>query len=182
MEVSSDKVFVIKNGFDPRWFQRFWNFKPERKKVITWRGTSTHRKDCEEIAMPFANFMKENEDFAFMAYGWINDPLSYDLPQNRFEYKQLPVIHYHMNLHKTNGLIGIVPLVDNAFNRSKSNIGFIELVSSGHMCIAKDLPEFSEAKAVTYKEPDEFYDKLTYYTENPEQAMIMWRDQFNYMF
>lgn len=175
-----EKFVVVKNGFDVRWFKQFWNFK-ERKKIITWRGSSTHRRDCEEVKDAFANFMRDRPDYNFFAYGWANDPLSYDLPKERFNSTTLPVIDYHAHIHSIKGHLGIVPLLDNTFNRGKSNIGFIELVSSGHMCIAKDLPEFADAGAVVYSKPDEFYDLLMRYTEDVEGSMAIWKKQFYHM-
>lgn len=174
------KFHVVRNGFDTRWFKHFWNHQPRLKRIV-WRGSSTHRKDCEEIKEPFDKFMNEHTDYSLFCYGWTNDVLTYDLPHERFWAASMPVIDYHTHLHSIAGHIGIVPLVDNAFNRSKSNIGFIELVSSGHLCISKKLPEFESAGAVTYSTEDEFYNELTKYTMDASETMRVWKSQFEYL-
>lgn len=175
-----DKFVVIRNGFDQRWVQHFWNHG-DRKKIVTWRGSNTHRRDCMEVKDAFLQYMKEQPEYKAVMYGWTNDVFTYELPFDRYYTSTLPVIAYQKHIHSIHGHLGIVPLLDNEFNRAKSNIGFIELVSSGHMCIAKNLPEFSNAGAMVYETQDEFYNLLTRFTNDFEASMTVWRNQFRYL-
>jgi hypothetical protein len=50
-----------------------------------------------------------------------------------------------------------VPLVDNLFNRAKSNISWLEATTAGAVCLATDLPEFVRPGIINFSNSRNFY-------------------------
>ncbi len=63
-------------------------------------------------------------------------------------------------IHRLQPAIMIVPLVDNDFNRAKSNIAWLEGCFAGAAVIAPDFPEFQRPGVLNYSSPEQFGDVL----------------------
>lgn len=179
VESINDKSTVIRNGFDERWFSHFWDKLPERKPIVTWRGTNTHIKDLMQAAPGIIDAARRSPNLVFQFFGYIPWFLIGPIEPQRVLVKNLPLVQFHQSLHSIGGQIGIVPLDSNRFNESKSNIAFIELVSSGHCVIAKNLPEFKKVGSVCYDTSDELADLITEYRLNHDLREKTWRQQFD---
>jgi hypothetical protein len=70
----------------------------------------------------------------------------------------LDVIDYFDNGMALAPSVMQVPLADTPFNRSKSNIAFIEGAYWGAICV---VPEWWEVPALSYKDNNEYYECLT---------------------
>jgi hypothetical protein len=63
-------------------------------------------------------------------------------------------------LHELAPWCVIVPMVDNAFNRCRSNLPILEATSAGAVALGKNLPEYVEAGAWHYDTPTAFGNAL----------------------
>ncbi len=96
----------------------------------------------------------EDHTFGFLNYNpWF---ITEKIDNSRF-FKGIDIRQYFLQLQKERPKLLIVPLVDNEFNRSKSNIAWIEATLCGAVCIAPDFPEWRKPGVITYKDDKEFY-------------------------
>lgn len=111
-------IFVQPNGLD----FKIWDplkVRETRKIRIGWRGAFGHKEDLELIrpviqkikaAYPKVEFVTfgYNPDFSDENYGWVS-------------FQKYPETLAKMGID-----IAVIPLVDSAFNRCKSNLGWLE--------------------------------------------------------
>lgn len=152
-----NKFVVIPNAFDLEIFRE----KPvfNETKSIIWRGSVTHTKDIMEYSAQIISAMCQFPDWHidFLGYNpfFITDKLSNSAYVKRFE---LDI--YIEYLHKLNYSICIVPLHDSPFNRSKSNINYLEATYAGAVCLAPDWEEWQKPGIINYKDQADFRQKL----------------------
>jgi hypothetical protein len=81
-----------------------------------------------------------------------------------------PLHDYPQGLVDTNCNITFAPLIDNVFNRSKSNIKMIESGGLGLPGVYQDLCTYKEAD-FKFKTGDELIDQLEYLTSDQDRYM-----------
>lgn len=104
--------------------------KPEGTIRIGYTGCSNHRKDLEMIREPMSAILKEFPNVQFFItpqpipggffMGWPG------VPNMGFVAKWVQIDQYPMFLKSWDLDIGVAPLQDNDFNRSKSNLRWLE--------------------------------------------------------
>jgi len=148
-QVLADKgakeVVVIPNAL-PDWYT--WIEKP-RTPTIVWRGGPTHTNDIYHVRREFRAALDKHPDFHLHAFGM--PPWALDLPDDRYSaYEMMPLPNLHQALINLAPTVFVVPLVDNDFNKCKSNISWIEATMAGAVCIAPDYPEFRKPGCIRY--------------------------------
>jgi len=134
-----------------------------RFKIISWRGSNTHRNDllsCSEGMFNLAKKYEKEWSWVFVG-GQQNNDLWYitDYIKQHFNLKECDIVTYHKFLKDLKSSIHMVPLVVNQFNKSKSNISWIEGTLAGAAVIApQGLSEFDRPGITTYnpENPDSF--------------------------
>lgn len=129
------------------------NFVPERfvvdkvpelgalgTPVITWAGSDTHRRDFDEVAVALRKLLRERTDFRVRIVGAsYADRLRSALPPDTAftRVSQVPWIEGVPRYIPTlTGHIGLAPLADDLFNRSKSDLRLKELAARGMAVVA----------------------------------------------
>ena len=146
-------IIVIENAFND------YNYKLEKRnntaQRIVWRGSNTHRKDLLSVKFVIQAVAYNNPEWEWVFIGcdpwYVTDEIKNCMTVSEFE-----IIKYNTFLSQITPSIQIIPLVDNPFNHSKSNIAFIEGTSAGACCIAPDLPEFQRDGILNYKDENGF--------------------------
>lgn len=160
------KVFVIPNALD---FTKYKKRKGGNKKLrIGFQGSNIHVQDLLMVIDAIAELQKEY-GFEFYIFGiddtpfkdlnkfcleykkrkwkWMEDfPKLYDTLE-KMEYthiKTVPYEKYRDKLSELNLDIGIAPLTDNRFNRSKSCLKFYEYAAVGTVTLASKVIPYSE--------------------------------------
>lgn len=146
-------ITVVNNAYDDN--IQFYVGKPQNRdlELAYWRGGPQHTVDLEAHMPDMISVVNEGRiPWVLMGsppYQWTMK-LSHDL----FELRQTDdVVKYLKSLYMLNPLIGVAPLANIEFNKSKSNIGWIEATISGAAYIApKFLPEFDKPGVFHYGE------------------------------
>lgn len=117
----NDNIYVNYNFVDKRMF----DFKRKKHKGIRigWRGAYGHKEDLEMIR-PVIEEIKKNYNVTFVTLGW-NPGWSDEHHEwvNSFEF---PNALASLNLD-----LAVIPLIDSAYNRCKSNLAFLEYSALG---------------------------------------------------
>jgi hypothetical protein len=130
-EYYNKEAVVIVNSADLdglQWMAKGLKKKPE-KPVLAWRGSLTHQEDIMQFK-PVMDELDSERDIAWRFYGadmyWAKKGLK-DVTQ----IGSMDFTLYQQTLRVDPGQIMFVPLVDNHFNRCKSDIAAIEAVVAG---------------------------------------------------
>lgn len=125
-----------------------WNFQKKRysdkeQLTIGYAGTSTHEADLSQIESAVKKINKNyNSRIKFLFFGCATDYLQNECNvdcvkfENNYE-------TYAEKLQKLDIDIMVIPLVNNEFNRCKSNIKWLEISSCGIPGIYSDLPPYN---------------------------------------
>jgi len=154
-------VYVIPNALD---LNQYKKRKGGNKKVkIGFQGSNIHVKDLlvvidairelqEELDFDFEIFGIDDKSFKDLnrfcveykdrKWAWMNDfPLLYK-KLAKIRYKHIPTVSYEQyrkKLSELNWDIGIAPLLDSRFNRSKSCLKFYEYAAVGTVTLASNV-------------------------------------------
>lgn len=158
--VLNKNVTVVPNAFDDNMLKR--PEKVSRKKVVFWRGSQTHHQDLwcfqDEILDKRINGPKGwtwvfQGDKPWFLYEKLKESALFGDPIDIIEY-------FKILLPRVNPLVTIVPLYDTVFNRSKSNIAWIEGCYAGATCLVPRWEGWENPGAVTYSDVTDFGIKL----------------------
>lgn len=148
-EALEKKIWVIPNAFpDHLNMPKIGDQLPERTKRVVWRGSHTHEMDLCSVggALDLASRQFPDWEFVFMGDpAWsVVDNID---PSRRQVIKTQDTLEYFKTLYSLAPSIMIVPLLDNEFNRSKSNIAWIEGTWAGAACLVPNFPEWTDKGA-----------------------------------
>lgn len=157
----NQNIVVLPNGVDIDAFPyRKINPAP-RAKSFFWRGSPTHHKDVWSYADEIVSASEELQDWKFH---FIADSLWFLTERMRDEQcyvmEGLPIERYHAHIWRINPSACIVPLHDHPFNRSKSNIAYLEAAFSGAMAIGPDWEEWRHPGVLLYTDQKSFREAM----------------------
>lgn len=145
----NENIYVVPNSIDCQ----KWDNAPKKKKSgirIGWVGSGSHSKDLELLDKVFPAILERNKDAQFVICSYFQDDLS-ALPEfllNRKGVKIVnkwsPILKYPAHVAAQDFDIGLAPLVDNKFNRGKSNLRWLEYSALGIPCVASNVGHFAE--------------------------------------
>lgn len=160
-----EKVYVLPNSLD------FNVFSPSprnsKKKVVLWAGSDTHKKDVE-ILRPAMQRLVRDED-VFVKF-WKMDVGIPEIHQVPF----VPLEAYYSMLAQVDAVIGLSPLVYVPFNKSKSNIKFLEYTAQGMATIASNFGPYADTiedgeTGILIDNNRDWYDKIRFLLENDDE-------------
>lgn len=145
--------------------------------TLVWAGSDTHRGDFGEMAIALRQLLRERTDFRVRVVGapyaarlWtsVTGP---DLPPNRIE--QLPWIEgVPRYIEALAGHIGLAPLENTLFNRSKSDLRLKELAARGMAVAASTAGPYALSevpRAWVGETPEQrWHQTLTWLLDTPE--------------
>lgn len=130
-------VYVLANCIDQAQVRR-QRIRSERL-TIGWSGGSGHGKDFDSVKNDLRTFFRRNPEVDTHFVG-VNHGVEIGRPQTRFTEWSKNLTEYLDNLDFD---IGIAPLAYHAFNRSKSDLRFLEYASLGIPIAASDFGPYS---------------------------------------
>lgn len=134
-DLGAADVRVIPNGIDDTW-KRLPRLP--RRRIAAWRGSNTHDADVEVGKQTFLDFKAKGYEIAFFG-----DPPRWAWELG--EVRKFPVADYTNYICLLNSLAPeylVVPLVDCAFNRSKSDVAAQEAWLVGAKLIHNNVGAF----------------------------------------
>lgn len=162
----NQNIYVASNSIDVQ----KWDSVPRKKKAglrIGWVGSGSHSKDLELLDKVFDQVIENNRDTQFVIASYFQEELE-ALPKflkNRkgvkIVNKWVPILKYPAHVAAQDFDIGLAPLVDNKFNRGKSNLRWLEYSALGIPCVASNVEHFSKTinhgvDGLLASSPDEF--------------------------
>lgn len=154
---TSYDIRVVPNGLMTNIVREKPNFGP-RNPLVFWRGSSTHHRDVMTVSKEIIKVHNEFKEYTWHFIGdrlwFLTDYMKHD---ETLVSDPLDTIEYFDHIRKISPKVIIVPLLESSFNRSKSNIAWIEGTYAGALTIApKQLPEFDRPGVLRYESPEEF--------------------------
>jgi glycosyltransferase involved in cell wall biosynthesis len=115
-----------------------------RAPTITWAGSDTHRRDFDEVAVPLRKLLRERTDFRVRIVGApyaVRLETAMSAQERKFQrVAQVPWVEgVDRYIPTLAGHIGLAPLADDLFNRSKSDLRLKELAARGMAVVASDV-------------------------------------------
>lgn len=155
-------IRVVPNAID---FGRFpQQPKTERSPLILWRGSRTHHQDVMSVAKQMLDVYREKPKFVWEFLGdrlwFVTSQMAQINAKRVVPAPALGIMEYHQHIIDVAPKVVIAPLVKNAFNRSKSNIAFLEATYAGALCLAPSFKEWSVPGCITYDGAEDFEAKL----------------------
>ncbi len=150
--VRATAPIVIPNAWDDVMLPKKLDAK---RPGVVWRGSGTHDEDLYSVLPAFSKMGGYKWDF-------IGQPFWLALQQLK-EYTVTPWkdIHgYYKSLEEIGASVQIVPLMDNGFNRSKSNIAWIEATRVGSVVVSPPWEEWIRPGIENYIGPEDFTNQV----------------------
>jgi len=145
--VPDKPVFVVENTLDvDRWEEAFSKRSNDGKVVIGWMASGSHTIDAPLVMPALLRALQEDERVHILLIGWVGWKQMCDMfkpyadrvtTMEWVDYVQLPMVMKDID-------IGIAPLVDNLFNRSKSNLKWLQYSALGAATVASDLDPYKD--------------------------------------
>lgn len=126
---------------------------------VSWRGSESHKRNLREFKKEITEVANANPSWVFKFFGMNPEYFEGEFNYNHYDYDDLFGSFYR--LKKFSSKIHIVTLYDRPFNRSKSNISFIEGTIAGSVTLAPAWEEWIKPGVVTYTTKEDFKEKLT---------------------
>lgn len=141
--VPRKNVHIMPNCVDVK------NFKKHKTKKtglinIGWMGGSNHTNDLEVIKEPILYILKKFPNVRFNTFGF--QPEWTKQEKHCIHHTWVTFDKYYEKLNSINLDIGVAPLVDNEFNRCKSNLRVLEYSAMGIPTVASRVVPFQDIR------------------------------------
>lgn len=152
------KVTVVPNAWDTDDLP-FLHKEFKRHKKFLWRGGPTHMEDIDAHQGDLEKIQKSFPDWKWVIIGMPSYKFQQIIPKENILYPQvvadksqpyLNLIQFYHQLKTLEVDLCLVPLADSAFNRSKSNIAWMEATFAGAACVGPNWPHWDKAGVIHY--------------------------------
>jgi hypothetical protein len=188
LKTGKKEITVVPN-FPPKWWighqynhrticQNFDRYR--RKPRIAYAGSGAHfdvanktgQQDDFTHVMEF--ILKNVDRYQFVFIGAVPLPLEHLVRENKIElHPWQTLVDYPTYLSKLNIQLFWAPLQDNPFNKSKSDIKYIEAACLGIPCLVQDMETYSNAlPELKFKTADELEAKV--------KEILNWKNRNHY--
>lgn len=147
----NDNIVVVPNAINTKMFGYRKPPVGARKRMIAWRGSSTHHKDLFSHLPEIVRLVNSDSSWKWMFQGdkpWF---LYERLGDNAVFVDSLDPIQYFKTMHEIKPPVMMVPLHECDFNKAKSNIAWLEAAFFGGMTIAPNWDEWKRPGCVNYE-------------------------------
>lgn len=172
------KIKVIRNSIDFKIWDDLRTPKKHERIRIGWCGASSHGEDLKYIEKVVYRILDKYKDVEFYFAGGAPHFLVRKHPRIICNNKWADVYQYPQALKDKAFDIGIAPLLDNNFNRAKSNLRWLEYSALSIPSVCSSVEDFK----ITIKdgktgflvtELDEWFERLSLLIENEEIRLKM---------
>lgn len=184
------KVVVVPNAYDMDLMNPLTEAAkpPHQNKIVAWRGSGTHDKDLLCVTPALKEAIGKHLDWTYNFIGepfWLTIEMLDEVPgikdSNVILTETIDPIDYLGFLEKTRPALMIVPLDDCPFNRSKSNIAWIEATHAGAVTLAPDFEEWRRPGIINYTDSKDFEVKLDSFLRGELDGGYQWRQSRDFI-
>lgn len=175
----NNNVSIIENAWNNYNFP-FDKNEASNNKIINWRGSATHRDDLLSFKNGILDASNELTDWTWSWMGKDIDFITKHI-KNKIVFEEAEIIKYFNNLYELSPAIQIVPLENNTFNKSKSNISWIEATWAGAVTIGPDLPEWNRPGIIRVSNNKEMKECIIELSRNYELRNKYWSESKNFI-
>jgi len=136
----NDRIYVIPNSIDLKAWKAPKPKKSDRIR-IGWIGSGAHSADLEMVAPVIEEVTRKHPKAWFYCIHGVPE-IYKDMPKVYWTHKWATINLYPRAMASYRFDIGIAPLVDNNFNRGKSNLRWLEYSALKIPTVASPLPDF----------------------------------------
>jgi len=158
------------------------------KIVIGWSGSPTHLRDLEQVTGALIQICKRNKDvLVVMGACTTNEILDNLSKEQMLLVEPVPIYKYHHLLASMKWDIGVCPIEDSEFNKSKSNLKFVEFSVNKYACVCSAVENYRKAVIplenglLANNTTDSWVDKLTQLIRNEELRKTISENAYNYV-
>lgn len=185
-KLNPEKIKVVPNAYDDEMHPKMEAKRSERNKLIMWRGSDSHAKDLHTHTEALCQIVPACPDWQWEFVGepfWlaIEELKKHVKPHALGLTAPMDPVKFFRYMAKQRPALVIVPLEDQTFNRSKSNIAWIEATAAGAVTLAPDWDEWRRPGVITYTRMSEFSSKLLAFMEGEYDADAMWKQSRDYI-
>ncbi len=199
VQVRTNKpITVIPNCYTPE----EWDFphKEHTRLRIGFAGSTTHVEDLLEV-LPAIIELKKKYDFDFILYGfaqtdyptWFNSfqhvctpealkhLVEFDKLISQLKFEWVPFTEFSLfpqTLINLNLDIGLCPLKDTPFNRSRSASKAMEYTLSGSLAISSPIRAYEDPTVIR---TNNWYETLEYYILNPSERITKHQEHLQWI-
>ena len=113
---------------------------------IGWQGSAHHYNDLKFITNALVEVCKKYSNVKIVWMGWLPEYIKNSIPANRLEvHGWVDFQNYYDKLRSLNIDIGLAPLEDNIFNKSKSALRYYENSLMGACTVASNVYPYTHA-------------------------------------
>jgi len=150
------KIHVVENAINDSLFT-LTEDHPKRNPMLLWRGSETHVRDLWMYGREVVDFSAKSKKTSFHFAGYNPWFITDSLPESQCTISDpLPIFEYMKFIKTVKPKAFFVPLADHAFNRSKSNIAWLEATMAGALTLAPKWDEWEQPGVVTYENQEQF--------------------------
>jgi hypothetical protein len=181
-----NKIWVIPNAYDQELMPSLIKPKKERRKLVVWRGSDSHCKDLMTHTAELCRVVQDHPDWSFEFIGepfwWtIEEIRKVAKPQQVSVTAAMDPIKYFNYMDSQAPALMIVPLEDQGFNRSKSNIAWIEATGAGAVTVAPHWPEWEMPGVINYQKITDFGARISEFLGGKYDAKERWELSRDYL-
>lgn len=176
-----EKIWVIPNGIDDELIERRPVIGKWALPICSWRGSDTHERDLMTVRQPLIDLSMNYRQWVWRFLGY-NPWLITEFMRNG-SHQYVPnqnILDYFDFMEGLAPSVHLVPLTDSTFNRSKSNIAWIEATWAGAACLTTKIPEFIRPGVTNYEDAKGFSDGFHELT-NPENSYARMNESWDFI-
>jgi glycosyltransferase involved in cell wall biosynthesis len=172
--------YVLPNTNNLEEWAKYKSKTNKDKVVIGWHGSLTHDADLKSIKKPLERLLKEYPHVHLALLGGVSSDLAIEMFKdwdlevlNRIELIRGTESWHNFPYHlmKQRWDIGIAPLINDDFNKSKSNIKWLEYAMKKIPCVASDVLPYKtiehDKTGKLCKTQKDWYESLKELIEDP---------------
>ena len=138
----NEHIYVVPNSIDTvLWGKARKESRPGIR--IGWAGGASHEEDLRVIEPIFDKLLAKYKDLSFVFVHGV-PPFLRDKKGIEHITKWARIDRYPQHIASLDWDIALAPLKDNAFNRGKSNLRWLESAALGIPCVASNVGHFKE--------------------------------------
>lgn len=112
--------------------------------TIGWGGSPTHLRDLKQATSALIKTCREDSNVVVVMMACATDEILKQIPEGQLILvNPSPIFLYPKNLYNQNWSMAICPIEDNIFNRSKSNLKFLEFSSRGFPSVCSKVENYA---------------------------------------